>query len=317
MISAAVDTFYLTDEQLHNSPSRKDGIDEATKTTLRIYGCDLIQESGILLRIPQHVMATGQVLFHRFYCKTSFVRFNVKRIVAACIWLASRQGENPRRARDVINVFQIMEYRRENLTLDYLDASSMVQLATTYVAKLFQSFIRFNNILIDFHKYIWGIHMWATSSRLGKFLADLACYGDNLFQVVFKERTIGALLLAQGPRSSVDIPWVALIGQSVSKKPLCTSFWKKDHFAHAEITTWPEPTHKLLLLLYLILSNSLSARHFKEMESHTVVVPEVQPYTHTHRPYQQQSSILQRERDPYDSLLPIPRNVGHDGRGLM
>ncbi|KAL7589892.1 hypothetical protein Lser_V15G40180 [Lactuca serriola] len=82
---------------------------------------------GVILfkRVPQHVMATGQVLFHRFYCKTSFVRFNVKRIVAACIWLASRQGENPRRARYVINVFQRMEYRRENLTLDYLDASSM------------------------------------------------------------------------------------------------------------------------------------------------------------------------------------------------
>lgn len=27
---------------------------------------------------PQAVMATGQVLFHRFYCKKSFARFNVK-----------------------------------------------------------------------------------------------------------------------------------------------------------------------------------------------------------------------------------------------
>ena len=51
MIYTAIDTFYLTDEQLKNSPSRKDGIDEATETTLRIYGCDLIQESGILLRL--------------------------------------------------------------------------------------------------------------------------------------------------------------------------------------------------------------------------------------------------------------------------
>lgn len=51
MIYTAIDTFYLTDEQLANSPSRKDGIDEATETTLRIYGCDLIQESGILLRL--------------------------------------------------------------------------------------------------------------------------------------------------------------------------------------------------------------------------------------------------------------------------
>ncbi|CAI9280546.1 unnamed protein product [Lactuca saligna] len=78
-----------------------------------------------------------------------------------------------------------------------------------------------------------------------------------------------------------------------------------------------EPTHMLLLLLYLILFDSLSTRHFKEMEAHTVVVPEVQPYTHTHRPYQQQSSILQCECDPYDSLLPIPRCVGHDGRGVI
>ncbi|KAK1288697.1 Cyclin-L1-1 [Acorus calamus] len=78
MIYTAIDTFYLTDEQLKNSPSRKDGIDEETETSLRIYGCDLIQESGILLRLPQQVMATGQVLFHRFYCKKSFARFNVK-----------------------------------------------------------------------------------------------------------------------------------------------------------------------------------------------------------------------------------------------
>ncbi|GJN05228.1 hypothetical protein PR202_ga22839 [Eleusine coracana subsp. coracana] len=51
MIYTAIDTFYLTDEQLRDSPSRKDGIDEATETALRVYGCDLIQESGILLRL--------------------------------------------------------------------------------------------------------------------------------------------------------------------------------------------------------------------------------------------------------------------------
>ncbi|KAB8081492.1 hypothetical protein EE612_002732 [Oryza sativa] len=34
MIYTAIDTFYLTDEQLRDSPSRKDGIDEATETAL-------------------------------------------------------------------------------------------------------------------------------------------------------------------------------------------------------------------------------------------------------------------------------------------
>lgn len=51
MIYTAIDNFYLPEEQIKNSPSRKDGIDEATETTLRIYGCDLIQEAGILLRL--------------------------------------------------------------------------------------------------------------------------------------------------------------------------------------------------------------------------------------------------------------------------
>ncbi|XP_040869009.1 cyclin-L1-1-like isoform X1 [Glycine max] len=124
MIYTAIDTFYLTDEQLANSPSRKDGIDEATETTLRIYGCDLIQESGILLRLPQAVMATGQVLFHRFYCKKSFARFNVKKVAASCVWLASKLEENPRKARQVIIVFHRMECRRESFPMEHLDLYS-------------------------------------------------------------------------------------------------------------------------------------------------------------------------------------------------
>ncbi|XP_071710899.1 cyclin-L1-1 [Rutidosis leptorrhynchoides] len=124
MIYTAIDTFYLTDEQLQDTPSRKDGVDEATEMNLRIYGCDLIQESGILLKVPQQVMATGQVLFHRFYCKKSFVRFNVKRVAASCVWLASKLEENPRRARHVLNVFHRMECRRENLPIEHLDAFS-------------------------------------------------------------------------------------------------------------------------------------------------------------------------------------------------
>lgn len=124
MIYTAIDTFYLTDEELNNSPSRKDGIDEATEVNLRIYGCDLIQECGILLKLPQAVMASGQVLFHRFYCKKSFAKFNVKRLAASCVWVASKLEENPRKARHVINVFHRMECRRENLPIEHLDSFS-------------------------------------------------------------------------------------------------------------------------------------------------------------------------------------------------
>lgn len=76
--SLNLDSFYLTEEQLENSPSRQDGIDKDTEANLRMYGCELIQEAGIMLGFHQVVMATGQVLLHRFYCKRSMKNFNVK-----------------------------------------------------------------------------------------------------------------------------------------------------------------------------------------------------------------------------------------------
>ncbi|XP_021743952.1 cyclin-L1-1-like [Chenopodium quinoa] len=124
MIYTAIDTFYLTEDHLTNSPSRKDAIDQETEITLLIYGCDLIQESGILLRLPQAVMATGQVLFHRFYCQKSFARFYAKRVAASCVWLASKLEESPRKARQVLFVFHRMECRRENLPVQHLDLYS-------------------------------------------------------------------------------------------------------------------------------------------------------------------------------------------------
>ncbi|GLJ20559.1 hypothetical protein SUGI_0374050 [Cryptomeria japonica] len=124
MIYTAIDTFYVTEEQIAKSPSRKDGIDLETETTLRVYGCDLIQESGILLRLPQAVMATAQVLFHRFYFKKSFARFNVKRVAASCVWLAAKLEESPRRIQQILNVFHRIECRREDLPLEPLEPHS-------------------------------------------------------------------------------------------------------------------------------------------------------------------------------------------------
>ena len=69
MIYTAIDTFYLTDEQLRDSPSRKDGIDEAAETTFRVYGCDLIQESGILLRLYPFCTPFPFLPFMPKFCK--------------------------------------------------------------------------------------------------------------------------------------------------------------------------------------------------------------------------------------------------------
>lgn len=43
----------LPDEKLAVTPSQTDGLDAETETDLRIYGCELIQTAGILLKLPQ------------------------------------------------------------------------------------------------------------------------------------------------------------------------------------------------------------------------------------------------------------------------
>lgn len=42
------------------TPSQTDGLDHDTETDLRIYGCELIQTAGILLKLPQ-VCATSRL----------------------------------------------------------------------------------------------------------------------------------------------------------------------------------------------------------------------------------------------------------------
>lgn len=59
------------------------------ETQLRIYGCEVIQEGGILLKLPQAVMATGQVLLQRFYVKRSLVKFNIKVSYLLMLWTES------------------------------------------------------------------------------------------------------------------------------------------------------------------------------------------------------------------------------------
>ena len=60
----------------------------------------------------QVAMATAQVLFQRFFFAKSFVKTKMEEAAMACIWLASKVEEAPRRIRDVINVFHYLRQRR-------------------------------------------------------------------------------------------------------------------------------------------------------------------------------------------------------------
>ncbi|KAK6483857.1 cyclin-L1-like isoform X1 [Huso huso] len=112
----AIDNSLIPEERLSTTPSMSDGLDLHNETDLRILGCELIQSAGILLRLPQVAMATGQVLFHRFFYSKSFVKHSFEIVAMACVNLASKIEEAPRRVRDVINVFHHLRLLRGKRT---------------------------------------------------------------------------------------------------------------------------------------------------------------------------------------------------------
>lgn len=138
----SLENVLLPPERLNPTPSSLDGLDEETETDLRILGCELIQTAGILLKLPQVAMATGQVLFHRFYFSKSFVRQPMEVTAMGCLCCASKVEEAPRRIRDVISVFEHIKQVREGreikpvlLDQNYVNLKNLVIKAERRVLK--------------------------------------------------------------------------------------------------------------------------------------------------------------------------------------
>ncbi|XP_002741524.1 cyclin-L1-like [Saccoglossus kowalevskii] len=113
-VAITLDNCILPIDKLSPTPSMIDGLDMETEIDLRILGCELIQTAGILLKLPQVAMATAQVILQRFYYSKSFVKHSMETLAMACINLASKIEEAPRRIRDVINVFHHVRQKRHN-----------------------------------------------------------------------------------------------------------------------------------------------------------------------------------------------------------
>ncbi|KAF9931134.1 hypothetical protein FBU30_010754 [Linnemannia zychae] len=112
----------LTLEQLQQTPSREDGITEEQEDHLRQLGCHLIQHAGILLKLPQITMATGQILFQRFFYQASLRKFAVRDISMGSMFLAAKVEESPIRIGDLVNVFDHLMKKFHRQPLDPLPA---------------------------------------------------------------------------------------------------------------------------------------------------------------------------------------------------
>lgn len=92
-------------ERFEFTPSRKDGFvttrDE--ERDLRSAGCRFIQDLGARkLDLHHCTVATGSVFFHRFYMFYSFRQFHIYPMAAACLFLAGKVEETPKKSNDIV-----------------------------------------------------------------------------------------------------------------------------------------------------------------------------------------------------------------------
>uniref|UniRef100_A0A0R3S0C8 CYCLIN domain-containing protein n=1 Tax=Elaeophora elaphi TaxID=1147741 RepID=A0A0R3S0C8_9BILA len=115
----------FTEEQLANTPSRRDGVDRVEEDKLRREGIKLIVEIGSGLKLqPNPTLATAAVYFHRFYMFHSFKEFQKHILVdpllisaesvkfeykssfqltaLGCLFLAGKVEETPKKCRDIV-----------------------------------------------------------------------------------------------------------------------------------------------------------------------------------------------------------------------
>jgi len=89
------------------------------ETLLRMYIANFIQEAGIKLRLPETTIACAIIFMHRFFARHSYRNVDTNLVAQACLFLAGKTEETPRKARDIINTTYRMRYPNSGLLKIY------------------------------------------------------------------------------------------------------------------------------------------------------------------------------------------------------
>ncbi|KAF2678432.1 hypothetical protein K458DRAFT_316981 [Lentithecium fluviatile CBS 122367] len=98
--------------QLEESGSRLDGIPADLENSIRFAGARLTQAAGILLRLPQEVIAQAIVVFMRFWVGPeggSLAEFGARQVSAASMYLTTKLSAYPKSPRSIVNVYTYLD----------------------------------------------------------------------------------------------------------------------------------------------------------------------------------------------------------------
>lgn len=97
-------------QQLAATPTTKDGLSYHLEIELRALGCQIIQQVGVLLRLPQRTMAVAQVFFQRFWFTSSMCDFSASEVAMGALLLSTKLEETQISLRLLINAFHFVEF---------------------------------------------------------------------------------------------------------------------------------------------------------------------------------------------------------------
>jgi len=115
ILNDKIDAIYLPYDFI--TPSQKHGIPAADELRLRNIAGEIITEAGYSLRLPWYATITAQAIFQRFYYRysllriiidsfrrVSFLDYDIKESIMACIFVAAKIEECSRKLRDIVTV---------------------------------------------------------------------------------------------------------------------------------------------------------------------------------------------------------------------
>jgi len=91
------------------SPSEFAGMSKEDERKCRLFGTNLIQQSGILLKLPQSVISVAWVIFHRFYYNKTFMKCDWSIAALASLFISTKIEEQPRKLRDTVSTFDYVK----------------------------------------------------------------------------------------------------------------------------------------------------------------------------------------------------------------
>lgn len=115
-----------TRQQLEMTPSMAEGLIFDLEMELRALGCQMIQQMGVLLQLPQRTMAAAQVFYQRFWYTSSMCDFSADKTAVGALLLASKLEETPIGLLRLTNAYHYVAF---HLTKGARSSSSYMALA--------------------------------------------------------------------------------------------------------------------------------------------------------------------------------------------